>query len=101
LEEIAVLCYSLPQPLFSFFFSLALDTAVNIASGTGLQKREILRYDPLSFFGGLLASPDSRIRDKACRAICLTVRHNRDQVQRLFANNVVPPLLRCLADADP
>ena len=80
--------------------SYALGTVLNIVDGGGHQRQAILDHDPLSCVRGLLSSPDSDIRGRACWAIATIISGSQSQLNKAFEYNLVPPLLQCLADAD-
>jgi Atypical Arm repeat/Armadillo/beta-catenin-like repeat len=68
--------------------------------GDDQQKKAILAHDPLSYMHRLCSSPDSEIRYGACSTIAIIVFDSQDEATKVFENNVVTPLLSCLADAD-
>lgn len=87
-----------PHPVL---FSPVLDTLANIVHGNDQQKQAILRHDPLSYISALLISPENPIRGSACRTVAKILFDNQHQVKAFHDNNLVPPLLQCLSDADP
>jgi importin subunit alpha-6/7 len=82
-------------------FSFTLATVANIVDGAGQHKQAILDRDPLSCIGPLLSSPDRDVRERACWAIATIVSESRVQIGKAFEYHLVPPLVQCLADADP
>jgi Armadillo/beta-catenin-like repeat len=72
-----------------------------IDGGDGQQRRAILDHDPVPCLHGLLSSPNGDVRNKTCMTIAIIVSEFPDQLPKVFENGLAPPLLRCLADADP